>query len=207
MFLNKYFNPEIIRLNKNRKGKGIAPMLAWQPVNNQGDPMNANEVTNESGGPNVAGPSRQRKPGGKGRNQAREQIMQMEIPEKLRKKLLNGVNAESNAESNDEDETTIPNFNQMLTRLNNSGLVSKLSNKTKGEIIQHLEQYYQKNNDNENNRRKFIKGISDIIKNNPLRLKIIPGGPSAGVFTGNVTEIQNYLKNNSRKRSNMNVNN
>jgi hypothetical protein len=153
---NEENGDEAISLHRNlfikRKGKGIAPMRAWQEEN-EGVPMNADE----------------------------------------------GVG--------DSEVTQQPKFRQMLTRLNSSDLVSKLSKNTKDKIIQHLEQYYQENNDNENNRRKFINGISDIITRNPLRLKIIPEGSSAGVFTGNVPEIQKYLKNNSRKRSKMNVNN
>ena len=195
-FINTYFNPEIIRLNEQRKGKGIAQVAAWPE---QVDPMSVNRVvTNESGGAGPSQPQRTRRPGGKERNANRAELLrqQAELLGQLR-----DINEESemsggNAESNEESEmggNAEPNFRQMLTNLNNSGLVSRLSDGNKTKIIQHLKKYYQENNDNENNRRQFIKEISYIIQK----------GPSAGVFAGNNPNIQNYLKNNSIKKGEM----
>ena len=98
-------------------------------------------------------------------------------------------------------------YEQILIRLNNNKnkLISKLSNKNKTKIIEHLKEYYQENDDNESNRRKFIKGISDIIKSKPLPLTIKSDPMSISVR--NIPNIQKYLENNKINKSKMNANN
>ena len=93
-------------------------------------------------------------------------------------------------------------YNEMLTRLNNSGLISKLSNQTKTAIIEHLKEFYKVNDDNETNRRRFIKEISAIMRSKPLPL-LIKRNP-IGISIRNIPNIQKYLNKNSNNRSKMN---
>ena len=188
-----YFNNEINRLNKNRKGK--APMPAWSE---QGGPMNANGVgvMNESGGPNVAGPSRP-----PGLKEQEKQLKEQEKQLKAQRKQLKAQRIQKKQESKGEDM-----FVQILTRLNTRGLLSKLSVGNKNKIIEHLKEYYKNGNDNEPSRIKFIQEILEIIETNPVKT-IISYGPPMSSRIANNPNIQKYLENNSIKKGKMNANN